>query len=82
MHPCRLGARGFSKFIRGIWTKLGPVKNEKQTRRAFAVIIDEVGELVRQSRWQLDLESRFKARKNPDGTGGSLVPLRDCPRSS
>src|SRR5262245_54325558 len=46
------------------------------------MIIDEVGELIRQCRQSIDLESRFKSRQNPDGSGSVLVPLRDCPMSS
>src|SRR5262249_53534392 len=77
-----ISRRGFSKFMRGIWSRLGPIKKEKQSRPAFAVIIDEAGELVEQCHQQIDLEYRFRTRREPDGNGGTLVPLHDCPRSS
>jgi hypothetical protein len=77
-----MGRRGFSKFIRGIWAAIGPVEKRNESRPAFPVIVDETSELIRQIRWQIDFESRYRLRKNPDGTGGTLEPLRDCPRSN
>jgi hypothetical protein len=77
-----IGRRGFSKFIRGIWGKLESVKQEEKSRPAFDLIIDEASELIRQCRRQIDLQSRFKTRNNPDRSGGAHVPLRDCPKKT
>jgi hypothetical protein len=77
-----IGRRGFSKFIRPVWSKLGPESKAKVHRPACAVIVDEVGELIQRGRQSIELHCRYKPVPNPDRTGGKLVPLRYCPMSS
>lgn len=74
----QLGRRGFSKFMRAIYTKLAPEDGED--RPPFALVIDEVSELIRQSRVEIDLAHRTGQRTNPDASGGTIVPRDHCPK--
>jgi hypothetical protein len=78
----QLGRRGFSKFLRAIWTGLAAGDDEEGPRPAFALIIDEAPELVRACRWEIPLAHRVRHKDHPDGSGGRLVPLKDCPKSN
>jgi hypothetical protein len=74
--------RGFSRFNRPIWTKLGSSPDEKEPRPAFDLILDEPAELIRACRRELAVRHRVTRRDEPDGTGGRLVPRLDCPKSN
>jgi hypothetical protein len=76
----QLGRRGWSKFLRGIWSALGLDKKTK--RPEFAIVIDEASEFIRASRHEVELEHRTAMRRYPDHTGGSHVHLDRCPKSS
>src|SRR5262249_21934446 len=74
----QLGRRGFSTRIRGIWTKLGA--DEEKERPAFAIIIDEVAEYVREARREIDLAHRTGTKGEPDGSGGVILVRGRCPK--
>ena len=74
----QLGRRGFSRFMRAIWRNLG----SKADAPAFSLVLDEVQEFIQRSRWEIPLAHRRLTRRFPDGSGGSLVPVRDCPRQN
>jgi DNA polymerase family B len=74
-----IARRGFSKFLRGLWAVLEPRKDAEHATLPFDLIIDEVGELVRQSHREIELDHRFKTSRHPDGSGSMIIPLRDCP---
>jgi len=78
----QLGRRGFSRFLRGLWaflTKQKPDEEKKKPGRpAFALIIDEVGDLVRHQYMEVPLAQRYSRRDDPDGEGGTLVYHKEC----
>jgi hypothetical protein len=74
----QLGRRGFSRFVRRIWENLGP----SEGRPAFGLIVDEAASLVRGARHEIPLAHRVVTRRDPDGTGGTHQPVRDCPKSN
>jgi hypothetical protein len=78
----QLGRRGFSKYLRAVWTKLGEADGKDGSRPPFALIIDEAGALVRECRREIPFAHRARRKGDPDGSGGRLIPLRDCPKSS
>src|SRR5262249_10639502 len=81
----QIGRRGFSRFIRPIWTLLAatpPTQPGQADRPAFALIIDELGQYLRANRWELELAHRVRIRHDPDGSGGRLEPVWDCPKSA
>ena len=51
-------------------------------RGAFAVVIDEVSDFIRQARQEFPFQHRVKRCNNPDLSGGSIVPLQNCPKSN
>jgi len=75
----QLGRRGYSRFMRPIWSKLGPEEKDGESRPAFALIIDETAELVRMCRQSIALAHRFKAVRDNDHGGGRHQPIVDCP---
>lgn len=76
----QLGRRGFSRYLRGIWKKLA--SNEEEGVEAFAVIIDEVSDFIRQARQDFPLQHRVRHCSDPDLSGGSIIPLLNCPKSN
>jgi hypothetical protein len=74
--------RGFSRFLRAIWPAIEATDDAEHPRPAFALIVDEAGELIRACRWEIPLAHRVTLRRDPDGSGGVLVPLKDCPRQN
>ena len=76
----QLGRRGYSRFLRGVWKKLEA--DVAQGQGAFAIIIDEVSDFIRQARQEFPLQHRVKRCNNPDLSGGSIVPLQNCPKSN
>lgn len=76
----QLGRRGYSRFLRGVWKKLRA--DVAEGLGAFAVVIDEVSDFIRQARREFPLQHRVKRCNNPDLSGGSIVPLQNCPKSN
>lgn len=74
----QLGRRGFSKYLRGIWTKLGA--DEEGDRPAFAFLIDEASEFIREARREVELAHRTGNNPRPDGTGGMTFVRERCPK--
>lgn len=80
----QLMRRGFSRFLRGLWEKVAHQEDRDgdETRAPFAIVVDEVVDLLRQCRLEVALEHRTRLRYEPDRSGGTHDPLRDCPKSN
>jgi hypothetical protein len=82
----QLDRRGYSSFLRALWAHLralGPNAEEKEAGRpAFAIIVDEIGELVRHQHRELPLAHRYTSKSHPDGQGGRQIFLTDCPKKN
>lgn len=76
----QLGRRGFSRYMRGIWARLGP--DPKTGRPAFTIVIDEYSELIRLDRWDEPLCHRTYRKDEPDSSGGVFLPKDKCPKSN
>ncbi|MCA1684430.1 MAG: hypothetical protein LC745_00285, partial [Planctomycetia bacterium] len=77
----QLGRRGFSGYMRGIWPHLAP--DEKHPDRpAFAIVIDESTEFLASARQEFDLYHRTARRNEPDGSGGLILLLDRCPKTT
>jgi len=84
----QLARRGFSRYLRALWRHLeavepGPDREEQRPGRApFAIIVDESRELIRHLQMEIPLGHRFSKRVHPDGDGGTIVYLSECPKKS
>ncbi len=76
----QLGRRGFSTFIRALWTKLELAEDARGKRRPFSLIIDEAAEFLRMSRVEIPLKARARHQTEPDHNGSRHTFLRDCPK--
>lgn len=76
----QLARRGFSKFMRGIWPKLAADDEDDNGHPAFALVIDEVGELLHSYRREYMLAHRTRAAGEPDGSGGLHLERSKCPK--
>jgi hypothetical protein len=76
----QLGRRGFSRYLRTLWSKLGAGGEPENPRPAFCLIIDELASWLDDQQWEIPLKHRYQTRLNPDGSGGRRVPQQDCPR--
>ena len=74
----QLARKGFSRFLRGFWTAIAP----GDARPAPVLLIDEISALIQGSKFDLPLEHRITTRHDPDGQGGTKIPVRDCPKSN
>ncbi|MBV8232950.1 MAG: hypothetical protein JO329_23465 [Planctomycetaceae bacterium] len=78
----QLGRRGFSRYLRGLWEKLGPDvdKTGAVHRPAFHLLVDEASEMIRSCRVHIPLEGRVFRRSLADGTGIKVLPKTECPK--
>jgi hypothetical protein len=73
----QLMRRGFSRYMRAIWTKLDPDDDQP----AFRVMVDEIQKFIDDSRWEIPLAHRYKTQALPDRSGSVRVPvIRGCPQ--
>src|SRR5262249_12088332 len=81
----QLGRQGRSQVIRAAVEEAGPSRGAGGGGGggpAFGLVVDEVGSFVNASRHELPLAHRVVARRDADGTGGTRLPVRDCPKSN
>jgi hypothetical protein len=75
----QLGRRGWSKFAASAMKAMGKRKR-KSAFQPFYLIVDEVSDLIAQSRLAIDLSHRVSERYAPDGSYSLLIPRSECPK--